>query len=87
MKIKEAEEAVNKMLKQFYNVLYKGQNLFFLSKILFATNMKSGIKDDMEYKKNIDSINKFLSDEKLTEFDLDNFQTDKLKNTFLSKAE
>ena len=41
----------------------------------------------MEYKKNIDSINKFLSDEKLTEFDLDNFQTDKLKNTFLSKAE
>ena len=34
MKIKEAEEAVNKMLKQFYNVLYKGQNLFFLSKIL-----------------------------------------------------
>ena len=78
------EEEVNKMINLFYNVLYKGQNLFFLSKILFATNIKSGIKDDMQYKKNINSINDFLSEEIIKEFNMDNLK--KLKKKFLSEG-
>ena len=71
----EINSSIEKMLKQFYSDLETGQNLLLFSQILFATYIKMD-KTDIKieiYKKIINQINHFFNEEKIKEYDLNNF--------------
>ena len=71
----ELNSVIEKILKKFYYELEKGQNLAFLSEILINTYIKIDKNDSKikEYKNVINQINQFFNEEKIKEFDLNNF--------------
>ena len=62
----ELNSAIGKLLKKFYSELEKGQNLTFLSEILFETYIKIDRNDHKikAYKNVINQINQFFNEEK-----------------------
>ena len=87
----EFNNVVKKILSKFYKDLEKGQNLLFLSKILFDSFIRMGKEDDKksQYKNIINLINQFFNEEKIKEYDLSNFPViseykDKLKCVYES---
>ena len=71
----EFNNVVKKLLSKFYKDLEKGQNLLFLSKILFDSFIRMRKDDDKknQYKNIINLINQFFTEEKIKEYDLSNF--------------
>ena len=71
----EFNNVVKKLLSKFYKDLEKGQNLLFLSIILFDSFFRMGKEDDKknQYKNIINLINQFFSEEKIKEYELSNF--------------
>ena len=71
----EINSVIETLLKKFYSELEKGQNLEFLSKILFWTYIKMD-KNDAKvniYKNIIAQINQFFNEVKIKEFNINNF--------------
>ena len=71
----ELNSTIGKLLKKFYSELEKGQNLAFLSEILFSTYIKLD-RSDIKIQTYINIINQicqFFNEEKLKEFDIKNF--------------
>ena len=71
----DLNSVIEKLLTKFYSELEKGQNLKFLSDILFETYIKMDNNDPKiaTYKSLIKQINNFFNEKKLMEFNLNNF--------------
>ena len=83
------DEIIKKIKQKFYDYLLIGQNLFTFSKILFFSYIKMDKNDDKIkiYKELIKSINRYFNEEKIKEFDLNNFALlyeykDKIKSIY-----